>query len=172
MRLFNSNNFFDFHDCAISTPVHHIIKYSSIIEIWFGNILIKLLKTFTRNLADFYSSQIINSRVLRARSINSEFEKSVFEKSRFISDKIIKLDNYDERNITWWEQGTQQTYKLYKFYVSEDKFKRLVETQNFYFDGIKINKPNLDILNFFDDKFSFDAYKSSYDTITGRIYEQ
>jgi hypothetical protein len=128
----------------------------------------KLLKTFTRNLADFYSSQIINSRVLRARSINSEFEKSVFEKSRFISDKIIKLDNYDERNITWWEQGTQQTFKLYKFYVSEDKFKRLVETQNFYFDGIKINKPNLDILNFFDDKFSFDAYKSSYDTITGK----
>ena len=66
------------------------------------------------------------------------------------------------------QQLNEINNKLYKFYVSDDKFKRLVESQSFYFDGLSINKPNLDILNFFDDKFSFDAYRSSYDTLTGK----
>ena len=55
----------------------------------------KVIKNFLSNSA-FFSSKVINSEVFNSKSINSEFEKSVFSKSNFISDKIIKLDNYDE----------------------------------------------------------------------------
>jgi len=127
----------------------------------------KVIKTNAR-FTNFYSSQIINSFIQSSNSINSELEKSVFLKSRFLSDKVIKLDNYDERNITWWSDNSLQTFKLYKFYISKENFSRLVESQNFYFDGLVINKPNVDILNFFDDKFSIDAYRATYDTITGK----
>lgn len=127
-------------------------------------------KVFKTNLlsSDIYSSKVINSRVFRSRSINSEFEKTVFLNSTFVSDKIIKLNNYDERTVTWWSDNSQTTFKLYKFYISLDKFNRLIESQSFYFDGLQINKSNTEVLNFFDEKFSIDAYKSSYDTISGK----
>ena len=118
--------------------------------------------------SDIYSSRVINSFVDKSKSINSEFEKTVFYDSNFVSDKIIKLDNYDERTVTWWSDNTQTTFKLYKFYVSLDKFQRLVESQSFYFDGLQVNKPNTEVLNFFDDKFTIDAYRSSYDEISGK----
>jgi len=127
----------------------------------------KIIKNFLTN-ATIFSSKVINSEVFNSKSINSEFEKSVFNKSNFISDKIIKLDNYDERTVTWWNDGVQETFKLYKFYVSPSNFNRLEEFQSFYFDGIQINKSGIEVLNFFDDKFTIDAYRSSYDEITGK----
>ena len=118
--------------------------------------------------SDIYSSRVVNSYVNKSKSINSEFEKTVFYNSNFVSDKIIKLDNFDERTVTWWSDNTETQFKLYKFYISLDKFQRLVESQSFYFDGLQINKPNTEVLNFFDDKFTIDAYGASYDGITGK----
>lgn len=127
----------------------------------------KIIKNFLSN-SSIFSSKVINSDVFNSKSINSEFEKSVFRKSNFISDKIIRLDNYDERTVTWWDDLSKQTFKLYKFYISQSNFDRLEEFQSFYFDGIQINKPGIEVLNFFDDKFTIDAYKSSYDSISGK----
>ena len=118
--------------------------------------------------SNLFSSQVINSYIYSSKSINSEFEKSVFDKSKFISDKIIKLSNYDERTINWYDGSQLVNYKLYKFYINQKYFERLVEFQNFYFDGIDLNIPNLEILNFFDDKFSIDSYISTYDEIDGK----
>lgn len=118
--------------------------------------------------SNLFSSQIINSYILGSKSINSEFERSVFYNSKFISDKIIKLSNYDERTIKWYDGTQLVNYKLYKFYTNLKDFNRLVEFQNFYFDGIDLNIPNLEVLNFFDDKFSIDSYVSTYDEIDGK----
>ena len=118
--------------------------------------------------SNLFSSQVINSYIYSSKSINSEFEKSVFDNSKFTSDKIIKLSNYDERTINWYDGSELKNYKLYKFYTSQKDFERLVEFQNFYFDGIDLNIPNLEVLNFFDDKFSIDSYKSTYDKIDGK----
>lgn len=113
--------------------------------------------------SSIFSSNVYNSNVSNSKSINSEFEKSLFINSKYTSDKIIKIEKYDEKYLTWYDGDVLKQYKLYKFYISENSFNRLDEFQSFYFDGLSINKNSLPILNFFDDKFTIDSYRSSFD---------
>ena len=113
--------------------------------------------------SSLFSSIVSNSRILNSKSVNSEFERSLFLKSKFTSDKIIKIQNYDEKIFNWYDGTDYVQYKIYKFYINEDGFKRLKENQSFYFDGLNITKNNSPVLNFFDDKFTIDSYYSSFD---------
>ena len=113
--------------------------------------------------SSLFSSIISNSRIFHSKSVNSEFERSLFLKSKFTSDKIIKIQNYDEKIFNWYDGTDYVQYKMYKFYINEDGFKRLKENQSFYFDGLNITKNNSPVLNFFDDKFTIDSYYSSFD---------
>jgi len=118
--------------------------------------------------SSIFSSLVSNSKIFSSKSVNSEIEKSLFLKSKYTSDKIIKILDYDEKFVNWYNDDTISNYKLYKFYISQDNFNRLTEFQNFYIDGLSINLPNIEVLNFFDDKFSIDSYKSSFDTIANK----
>jgi len=166
-----------YYDCIFGLPSTTSVVQDNLLETQ-SNFDVNIIKgdfinskLYFSNIqnSNLFSSQVINSYIYSSKSINSEFEKSVFDKSKFTSDKIIKLSNYDERTINWWYNGVElKNYKLYKFYTSQKNFERLVEFQNFYFDGIDLNIPNLEVLNFFDDKFSIDSYKSTYDEIDGK----
>ena len=116
------------------------------------------------NNSSLFSNNIENSLVSSSKSINSELTKTVFLKSKFTSDKIIKIKGYQEKFLSWWDGADWTIFKLYKFYINQEDVERLINFQNFYFQDLKITTPNSDVLNFFDDKFSFDSYISSYDT--------
>ena len=114
--------------------------------------------------SSIFSSFLSNSRIYNSKSVNSEFVKSLFLKSKFTSDKIVKIKEYDEKLLKWHDGYQFNTFKLYKFYIDDESFLRFRDFQSFYFDGLKIDKVNLGVLNFFDDKFSIDSYYASSDT--------
>lgn len=117
--------------------------------------------------ANFVSSVVSNSNILSSKSINSEIERSVFLRSKFTSDKIIKIDKYQESEVLWWNGSSQETFKIHKFYFSEQNFNRLKNLRNFYFDGIVLEGGSnpYKLLNFFDEKFTLGSYTHSYDSI-------
>ena len=115
------------------------------------------------------SSYAFNSMLNHVKSVNSEIENSVFINGTWISDKIVKIQSYEESNITWYDKNTQIPYKMYKFYVTDTNWARLREFQNFYFQDLGINIPSTELLNFFDDKFSVGSYLRSTDTIGGKF---
>ena len=118
--------------------------------------------------ATLISSYVFNSFLNKCKSVNSEIEASVFLNSTYLSDKIVKIQEYEESNIVWFDENSNPVnYKMYKFYLTDTNWLRLREFQNFYFEDLVINLPSQELLNFFDDKFSVGQYKQSYDTISG-----
>jgi len=113
--------------------------------------------------SSLFSSIVLNSKIFKSKSVNSEFKKTLFLNSKFTSDKIIKIENYDESIFNWYDGEDYVQYKMYKFYINNDGFNRLKEGQSFYFDGLNITKNNSPVLNFFDDKFTIDSYYSTFD---------
>ena len=114
------------------------------------------------------SSYVFNSVLNKCKSVNSEIEASVFLNSTWLSDKIVKIQNYEESNIVWCDENSLPiNYKMYKFYLTDTNWLRLREFQNFYFQDLGINIPSTELLNFFDDKFSVGQYYQSYDNLTG-----
>jgi hypothetical protein len=114
------------------------------------------------------SSYVFNSVLNKCKSVNSEIEASVFLNSTWLSDKIVKIQNYEESNIVWYDENSLPiNYKMYKFYLTDTNWLRLREFQNFYFQDLGINIPSTELLNFFDDKFSVGQYYQTYDTLTG-----
>jgi hypothetical protein len=112
----------------------------------------------------FIASIIKNSHIKNSKCVNSQVESSVFLNSNWISDRIVKIQAYEESNITL--QG--EDWKMYKFYINENNWRRIREFQNFYIQDLIINIPSDDILNFFDDKFSIGNWTQTYDTISGK----
>ena len=115
------------------------------------------------------NSSIVNSLVDNSKSVNSEISSSVFNNSNYISDKVVKIEKYEESNITWYDETSAINYKMYKFYVSERNFKQLNEFQNYYFQDLIINLPSTELLHFFDDKFSLGHYTQTYDGPNNKI---
>ena len=132
-----------------------------------GDYINSIIENSNIKNASLFTSLIKNSFIDNSKSINSEFERSVFFESRYTTDKIVKIESYDEIFINWYENNSIVTYKMYKFYINVDSYKRLKHFNNFYIDGINI-KDSINVLNFFDDKYSIDSYQSSYDEITGK----
>jgi hypothetical protein len=54
---------------------------------------------------------------------------------------------------------------LYKFYIDKNSYLRLSEFQNFYIDGLEILKS--EILNFFDERFTFSEYSHTWKLMYG-----
>jgi hypothetical protein len=114
------------------------------------------------------SSYVFNSILNKCKSVNSEIESSVFLNSTWLSDKIVKIQNYEESNIVWYDENSLPVnYKMYKFYLTDTNWLRLREFQNFYFQDLGINIPSTELLNFFDDKFSVGQYYQTYDMTGG-----
>lgn len=111
------------------------------------------------------SSFVSNSILQKCKSVNSEIESSLFLDSTWISDNIVKIQSYEESNISWYSETETVDYKMYKFYLTDTNWLRLREFQNFYFQDLILNIPNQDLLNFFDDKFSIGQYLQTYDII-------
>lgn len=114
------------------------------------------------------SSYVFNSVLNKCKAVNSEIEASVFLDSTWLSDKIVKIQEYEESNIVWYDENSLPVnYKMYKFYLTDTNWLRLREFQNFYFQDLGINIPSTELLNFFDDKFSVGQYYQNYDIIGG-----
>ena len=112
------------------------------------------------------SSYVNNSIIRNSKAVNSEIESSVFLNSTWISDKILKIQEYEESNIVWYDENSNPVdYKMYKFYLTPTNWLRLREFQNFYFQDLVINIPSEELLNFFDDKFNAGQYYQTYDVV-------
>jgi len=119
------------------------------------------------------SSYVYNSMLNKVKSVNSEIENSVFVNGTWISDKVVKIQSYEESNIIWYDENSNQIpYKMYKFYVNDTNWARLREFQNFYFQDLGINIPSTELLNFFDDKFSIGQYYRSLDIVGGKYTQR
>lgn len=109
---------------------------------------------------------INDSYIENSKSINSTFYNTVFNKSIYNSDSLIKILDYDE--INYYKQN--KTYKIYKFYINENDYKRLKNIDKFTIVGIKIknddgiSKRYNKILNFFDRAFILDKYSDTDDS--------
>lgn len=115
------------------------------------------------------SSYVYNSILNKVKSVNSEIENSVFVNGTWLSDKIVKIQSYEESNISWYNLNGPINYKMYKFYLTDTNWLRLREFQNFYFQDIGISIPSTELLNFFDDKFSVGNYIRTIDTYGGKF---
>lgn len=119
------------------------------------------------------NSEIINSEIISSKSVNSEFEKSVFRKSKYLSDKIIKIEGYSEHIIFRQHSASLNSikkFRLLKFYISDKNFEKIKALQNFYFSGLAFSGGfTMDMLNFFDDKFTIGDYLSSDDRLDSKI---
>lgn len=118
------------------------------------------------------SSYVVNSLIRNSKSVNSEIESSLFENSTWISDNIVKIQEYEESNIIWYDKDSSVNYKMYKFYLSENNWLRLREFGNFYFNKLGINILSDELLNFFDDKFSLGHWEQSYDSYGGKKFRK
>lgn len=134
-----------------SINIHGGVYYNS--DILFANI----------SNSTIISSYVYNSLLQKCKSVNSEVASSVFLDSTWLSDKIVKIQDYEESNIIWYDSNTDVPYKMYKFYLTDTNWLRLSEFQNFYFQDLGINIPSNELLNFFDDKFSIGHYNQTYD---------
>lgn len=134
-----------------SITIHGGVYYNS--DILFANI----------SNSTIISSYVFNSMLKKCKSVNSEVAASVFLDSTWLSDKIVKIQAYEESNIVWYDSNTTVPYKMYKFYLTDTNWLRLTEFQNFYFQDLGVNIPSNELLNFFDDKFSIGYYKQTYD---------
>ena len=66
------------------------------------------------------SSYVYNSFLNKVKSVNSEIENSVFLNGTWLSDKIVKIQSYEESNISWYDKsGNSIPYKMYKFYLTD-----------------------------------------------------
>lgn len=122
----------------------------------------------------FISSYVLNSYIENCKSVNSEIESSIFESSTYLADNVIKIQAYQEGNVNWYDpnSNSNQDYKLYKFYITQNGFDRIEEFQNFYFQGLKINEDTTNPLHFWDDKFTLGSYYRSSDIIGGKTHSQ
>jgi hypothetical protein len=119
--------------------------------------------------SSIFGTKIENSNISNSKSANSEIHRSLFYKSKFISDKVIKITGYDEKTIFWWSPGAESflsPYKLFKFYISEESYKKIKQFRNFYISDLSFNSTGqtLEFLStILDDKFTFDSYFETFD---------
>jgi hypothetical protein len=130
----------------------------------------------------FYDSYVNNSEVKNSRSTNTIFENiksinsgyqcSVIKNSNYLSDEIIKINGYDEFNISEFKSfGTFSSipvsHKVYKFYVSRKNFERLKSGDTFYLKNIKIKDNKKEVIRFFDRKFRLGSWTEYIDDYSG-----
>lgn len=92
-----------------------------------------------------------NSKIEYSKSINSYYDNSLMDNSIYNSDDIIKILKYSTQSYN------EDTIYIYKFYISENSYRRLKRNDAFYIKGLLINDSK-EMLNFFDKKFKIIAY--------------
>lgn len=111
-------------------------------------------------------SRLNNTHVESSKSINSHFSDSVFYKSNYESDDIIKIQAYDEWNLSL---GTQSRDKMYKFYFNDKDFNKIKSLDKFYLKGLSFINSSYrfetedNLLNFFDSGLIMDSYSDAVD---------
>jgi hypothetical protein len=120
--------------------------------------------------SSIFGSKVENSNITNSKSANSEIHRSLFYKSKFISDKVIKIEGYDEKSIFWWRPGAESQlfpYKLFKFYISDESFKKLKNFRNFYITDLSFRYSGNSIETISNileyDKFTIDSYYETFD---------
>jgi hypothetical protein len=115
--------------------------------------------SYLLNDVEISKSRLNNSKIENSKSINSYFNNSVFKRSNFNSDSIIKILDYDELSASEYFGSLSATFsykldhKVFKFYISEDSYKRLSIGSTFYLKDIKINNKLNDVIDFFDRRY-------------------
>jgi len=108
------------------------------------------------NESEVSNSRSNNTKFNSIKSINSHFDESVIKDSSYISDDIIKIIDYDEWTSSHYFTGV--TNKIYKFYLTEEGYKRLKNKDFFYIKGLLVNDKTKDVINFFDKKFILSSW--------------
>lgn len=115
------------------------------------------------NNSEIKNSRLNNSKTIKSKSTNSHYKDSLFYNSNFNSDSIIKITGYDEWNACLeLNTSTDNQYKIYKFYISEDSYNRLEHKDHFYIKGLRFNNNLKEVINYFDKRFILDTY-TEYD---------
>lgn len=130
----------------------------------------ELNNTFVE-LSEINDSRHINSKVATSKIVNSFFLDSVVRESSYTSDNSIKILGYDEFIMSEKLLPGGSTYsanagagqKVYKFYIDEEDYRRLENSDTFFIRGLKINDNSTEILNFFDKKFRLTSWTEYID---------
>ena len=119
------------------------------------------------NESEVSNSRSNNTKFNSIKSINSHFDESVIKDSSYISDNIIKIIDYDEWTSSHYFTGV--TNKIYKFYLTEEGYKRLKNKDFFYIKGLLVNDKTKDVINFFDKKFILSSWVEYIDDYSGDL---
>lgn len=125
--------------------------------------------------SEIENSRVLNTRLENIKSINSNYKLSLIKDSIYISDDVIKIIGYDEFTIAEKTPAINTySHKVYKFYISEDDYKKIKIRDRFYIKGLSIKDNSKYPLNFFERRFRvsswteyFDSYKSNQFTKLG-----
>ena len=190
----------NFINTKIGTSVNKIVlenHLKSINQTFYNNINKAYLEgcefsSIYINNGTLVNSKIIDTKVVNSRVINSQVYDSVIKDSSFISESSIKINAYDEWNISEYRYtntinntlatstfsivslstyftsipDSRTSHKLYKFYISKKDYSKLKSGDFFYLKGIKINDNSKNVLNFFDKKFKLGTWIEFIDDYT------
>ena len=126
------------------------------------------------NGGELKNTRILNTKLNGVKLVNSYVKDSVLKDSTYIGDGVIKILGYDEWNMSEYFNRTSGSFssindvnqKIYKFYISEESFKRLKNEDSFYIKGLRVNDGTKKLLNFFDTKFKLTSWTEFYDDYT------
>lgn len=128
-----------------------------------------ILGSFIKN-TDVINSRVLNTKLENVKSVNSNYKLSVIKDSIYISDDVIKITGYDEFAISEKDSINSHTHKIYKFYISENDYKKLKIRDRFYIKGLRILDNSRYPLNFFDRRFRLSSWTEYFDSYQGDTF--
>lgn len=111
---------------------------------------------------DVIRSTSTNTKFDNIKAINSTFYKSVVINSKYVSNDNIKILGYDEIS---YKPPHQAIYKIFKFYISKDSYKKLKMNDIIYIKGLRVDDGSKNILNIFDRKFKLNIKPENIDQL-------
>lgn len=114
--------------------------------------------------SDINNSRVLNTKLENIKSINSNYKLSIIKDSVYISDNVIKVLDYDEFTIAEKSLNSEHSHKIYKFYISENDYKKLKIRDRFYIKGLTILDNSKYPLNFFDRRFRLSSWTEYFDS--------
>jgi transcriptional regulator with XRE-family HTH domain len=113
--------------------------------------------------SEIINTKVVNTKNENIKSINSNYKSSIIKDSIYIGSDDIKILAYDEFTIAE-KPGLTHSHKIYKFYISQNDYKKLKIKDNFYINGLSILDKSKYPLNFFDRRFKISTWTEYFES--------
>lgn len=136
---------------------------SSDIQIQKSYISNSVIKNSIIDNSEIQNSFFKNSKLEKVKSNNSSYQQSIFKNSIYLNNENIEIMGYDEFIMAEDKSIEDTTHKVYKFYITEENFRKLKRGDYFYIKDLKIESVDKYPIHLFNRKFRFSSWVEYFD---------